>query len=78
VKYVTVFVTSFRNQSLRWLRKVCCVITDGFVIPPTRWLVSIIVPLAISAWGIRKKSLVLSGAILGEYSLLLVIYLVNL
>lgn len=38
---------------------------DGFVIPPTRWLVSIITPLAFSVWGVRKKSLVLSGAILG-------------
>lgn len=44
-------------------------ITDGFVIPPTRWLVSIITPLAFAAWGVRKKSLVLSGAILGEYCL---------
>lgn len=47
-----------------------CTITDGFVIPPTRWLVSIITPFAVAAWGIRKKSLVISGAVLGKYSIL--------
>lgn len=45
-------------------------ITDGFVIPPTRWLVSIVTPFAVAAWGIRKKSLVISGAVLGKYSIL--------
>jgi len=40
---------------------------DGFVIPPTRWLFSIIIPLAFTLWGIRKKSLVLSGGILGFF-----------
>jgi len=45
-------------------------LTDGFVIPPTRWLVSIVTPLTFAAWGIRKKSLVMSGAVLGEYSIL--------
>jgi hypothetical protein len=39
---------------------------DGFVIPPTRWLASLVTPLAVAAWGIRKKSLVISGAVLGK------------
>jgi hypothetical protein len=52
------------------LKNGCCMLTDGFVIPPTRWLVSIVTPLTFAAWGIRKKSLVMSGAVLGEYSIL--------
>ncbi|XP_069700668.1 transmembrane protein 19 isoform X2 [Periplaneta americana] len=40
---------------------------DGFVIPPTRWLVSVITPLVVAAWGLRKKNLVISGAILGIF-----------
>jgi hypothetical protein len=41
---------------------------DGFVIPPTRWLVSLVTPLTVAAWGIRKKSLIMSGAVLGKNS----------
>lgn len=40
---------------------------DDFVIPPTRWLISILTPFAVAAWGIRKKSLVISGAVLGFF-----------
>ncbi|XP_021925954.1 transmembrane protein 19 isoform X2 [Zootermopsis nevadensis] len=40
---------------------------DGFVIPPTRWFISLVTPLAIAAWGIRKNSLVVSGAVLGFF-----------
>lgn len=40
---------------------------DGLVIPPTRWLAAIITPLAFAAWGLHKKSLVISGAILGFF-----------
>ncbi|XP_068082464.1 transmembrane protein 19 isoform X5 [Anabrus simplex] len=35
------------------------------VIPPTRWLTATITPLAIAAWGLRKKSVDKSGAVLG-------------
>ncbi|KAJ9593299.1 hypothetical protein L9F63_015174 [Diploptera punctata] len=40
---------------------------DGLVIPPTRWLAAIVTPLAFAAWGLHKKSLVVSGAVLGFF-----------
>ncbi|PSN47157.1 Transmembrane protein 19 [Blattella germanica] len=40
---------------------------DGLVIAPTRWLAAIITPVAVAGWGLRKKSLVLSGAVLGFF-----------
>lgn len=38
---------------------------DGPVIPPTRWFASVVIPLIVAAWGLRRKSLDRSGAILG-------------
>jgi hypothetical protein len=35
------------------------------VIPPMRWFMSIMIPLAFVGWGLKKKSLDKSGAILG-------------
>lgn len=35
------------------------------VIPPTRWLSAILIPLAFAAWGLKRNSLSKSGAILG-------------
>lgn len=40
---------------------------DEVVIPPTRWLASTIIPLAITMWGLRKKSLDKTGAVLGLF-----------
>ncbi|XP_065339888.1 transmembrane protein 19 [Cloeon dipterum] len=37
----------------------------GSVIPPTRWLMSMVIPLAFVAWGLKKRSLNTSGAVLG-------------
>lgn len=38
---------------------------DGTAISPTRWLFSILVPVLLAAYGLRRKSVNRSGAILG-------------
>nr|CAD7589473.1 unnamed protein product [Timema genevievae] len=37
------------------------------VIPPTRWLFSVIFPLVMATFGLRRKSLDTSGALLGKF-----------
>lgn len=39
---------------------------EDLVISPWRWLASVMIPLLFAFWGLRKKSLDLSGAILGN------------
>lgn len=40
--------------------------TDGYsVISPWRWLTAVIIPIVFAAWGLKRKSLDLSGAFLG-------------
>jgi len=36
------------------------------VISPWRWLAAVVIPLIFLFWGIRKKSLDISGGILGS------------
>lgn len=37
-------------------------------LPPLRWFISTFIPLSIAVWGYTKRSLNLSGALLGECS----------
>ncbi|XP_071446618.1 transmembrane protein 19 isoform X2 [Hetaerina americana] len=39
--------------------------SEDMVIPPTRWFTSIVTPLVVTLWGLKRKSLNRSGAALG-------------
>ncbi|XP_075220173.1 transmembrane protein 19 isoform X2 [Lycorma delicatula] len=34
-------------------------------VPPTRWFAATLIPLLVATWGLKKKSLCMSGAVLG-------------
>lgn len=37
-------------------------------LPPLRWFISTFIPLFMAVWGYSKRSVNLSGALLGKYS----------
>ncbi|KAG8234490.1 hypothetical protein J437_LFUL014610 [Ladona fulva] len=39
--------------------------SEDTIIPPTRWLTAIVIPLIMTVWGLKKRSLSRSGAALG-------------
>lgn len=48
------------------IKKFFCTIKGYNVISPWRWLAAVLIPIVVALWGLKRKSIDLSGAILGK------------
>lgn len=62
--FLSVVQTCYLWKAL-FLDNIAFVIAEPAVIAPTRWLTSCLLPIAIAVYGYKKKSLNISGALLG-------------